>query len=122
MAGASHESRSIAILDSWDVTVHAGAVSLDGTLAIPASDSGLVAFAHGSGDSRFTPRNRNIKQPVRVPFLVNRRTALEKHVEKGCQSAALVLFDHARNLRGRHPAEMLAQQAVVAGMGIVDSR
>jgi putative phosphoribosyl transferase len=38
--------------------VPAGAVKLAGNLAIPVNACGLVVFAHGSGSSRFSPRNR----------------------------------------------------------------
>ena len=41
-----------------DVTVHAGEVVLEGTLSIPERADGVVLFAHGSGSSRFSPRNR----------------------------------------------------------------
>lgn len=37
-----------------------GGVSLDGDLAIPAGAVGLVVFAHGSGSSRHSPRNRAV--------------------------------------------------------------
>src|SRR5262249_40761135 len=33
-------------------------ILLQGTLAIPPGTTGLVLFAHGSGSSRFSPRNR----------------------------------------------------------------
>ncbi|MEA3247749.1 MAG: alpha/beta hydrolase [Gemmatimonadota bacterium] len=36
----------------------AGSVALTGDLVIPAHATGLVAFAHGSGSSRLSPRNR----------------------------------------------------------------
>lgn len=43
------------------VSVAAGdAVVLDGVLALPAHATGLVIFAHGSGSSRFSPRNRHV--------------------------------------------------------------
>ena len=48
------------ILQSGDVIIPAGLVSLNGTLAIPGDAYGLVAFAHGSGSSRFSPRNRSV--------------------------------------------------------------
>jgi pimeloyl-ACP methyl ester carboxylesterase len=54
----------MAILDSRDVTIPAGIVSLMGTLAIPAGAFGVVAFAHGSGSSRFSPRNRNVARAL----------------------------------------------------------
>lgn len=40
-------------------TVHilADAVELDGELVLPPSATGVVLFAHGSGSSRFSPRN-----------------------------------------------------------------
>ena len=39
------------------VHISAGKVTLDGNLAIPQGSSGIVLFAHGSGSSRFSPRN-----------------------------------------------------------------
>ena len=42
------------------VAINAGAVILEGNLAIPAKAKGIVAFAHGSGSSRHSPRNRYV--------------------------------------------------------------
>ena len=41
-----------------DVVVETGAVRLVGHLTVPEVCSGLVVFAHGSGSSRHSPRNR----------------------------------------------------------------
>jgi len=41
-----------------DVRIAAGAVPLEGTLAVPDRVKGLVVFAHGSGSSRSSPRSR----------------------------------------------------------------
>lgn len=41
-----------------DITVRAGVVELEGALSIPERAEGVVLFAHGSGSSRFSPRNR----------------------------------------------------------------
>jgi len=41
-----------------EVVVEIGAVRLVGHLTIPEACSGLVVFAHGSGSSRHSPRNR----------------------------------------------------------------
>jgi putative phosphoribosyl transferase len=41
-----------------DVSVLAGSIRLPGTLVVPPQPSGLVVFAHGSGSSRNSPRNR----------------------------------------------------------------
>ena len=48
------------VIDSLDVSIRVGTVSLDGVLATPTDAVGLVVFAHGSGSSRFSPRNRNV--------------------------------------------------------------
>lgn len=42
------------------VRISAGRVTLDGDLAIPAHARGVVLFAHGSGSSRFSGRNRHV--------------------------------------------------------------
>ncbi|MGI5865830.1 MAG: dienelactone hydrolase family protein [Myxococcales bacterium] len=42
------------------VRVIAGPVELEGSLAIPEGATGLVLFAHGSGSSRFSPRNQRV--------------------------------------------------------------
>jgi dienelactone hydrolase len=45
-------------------TVHipAGPVELDGELILPPSAKGVVLFAHGSGSSRFSPRNTYVAE------------------------------------------------------------
>lgn len=40
-----------------EVLIPADGARLEGTLALPDGATGLVAFAHGSGSSRFSPRN-----------------------------------------------------------------
>jgi len=42
------------------VRIPAGAVVLDGDLALPSDPVGVVLFAHGSGSSRHSPRNRYV--------------------------------------------------------------
>ena len=43
-----------------DVRVPAGPVELTGRLCIPESAAGIVVFAHGSGSSRHSTRNRYV--------------------------------------------------------------
>ncbi len=43
-----------------EVAVQAGAVPLAGHLTVPEAASGVVLFAHGSGSSRQSPRNRYV--------------------------------------------------------------
>ncbi|MGW1004602.1 phosphoribosyltransferase family protein [Streptomyces sp. NPDC002520] len=45
-----------------EVRVTAGAVRLRGRLTVSAGATGVVAFAHGSGSSRHSPRNRFVAQ------------------------------------------------------------
>lgn len=43
-----------------DITIETSAGKIHGTLAIPDGASGIVIFAHGSGSSRHSPRNREV--------------------------------------------------------------
>ncbi|HEY3245681.1 MAG TPA: alpha/beta fold hydrolase [Phycisphaerae bacterium] len=45
---------------SDEVVIQAGTVRLAGTLTIPAEAGGMIVFAHGSGSSRHSPRNRYV--------------------------------------------------------------
>jgi putative phosphoribosyl transferase len=42
------------------VRVEAGLVTLEGNLCLPEGAHGIVLFAHGSGSSRYSPRNRYV--------------------------------------------------------------
>jgi dienelactone hydrolase len=44
------------------VRVDTGTVILEGNLSLPADARGIVLFAHGSGSSRLSPRNRYVAQ------------------------------------------------------------
>jgi len=48
-----------------EVKVSAGPVTLDGMLGIPGDAKGIVVFAHGSGSSRFSPRNQYVAEELR---------------------------------------------------------
>jgi len=45
-----------------EVVLPAGDASLPGTLGLPVGARGIVVFAHGSGSSRFSPRNRFVAE------------------------------------------------------------
>ena len=47
-------------MDTADVTIDLKDASLPGDLALPDEPSGVVLFAHGSGSSRHSPRNRAV--------------------------------------------------------------
>src|SRR5205807_2410231 len=42
------------------VRIAAGPVTLEGDLSLPDGAHGIVLFAHGSGSSRHSPRNRHV--------------------------------------------------------------
>src|SRR3981081_4617364 len=42
------------------VQVPVGPVALEGSLSLPERAGGVVLFAHGSGSSRHSPRNRHV--------------------------------------------------------------
>jgi len=47
------------------VRVPAGGVTLEGNLAVAPDARGIVSFAHGSGSSRHSPRNRAVARALR---------------------------------------------------------
>jgi len=48
--------------ESGGVSVPVAGATLDGTLVLPAYARGLVLFAHGSGSSRHSPRNKSVAE------------------------------------------------------------
>ena len=73
------------------IQLPAGDVSLEGTLGIPATARGMVMFAHGSGSSRLSPRNRQVadvlQQAGLATLLIDLLTPSEAQVDE--RSAAL---------------------------------
>jgi dienelactone hydrolase len=53
-----------ATIQTRPVQIRAGAVRIDGDLSIPERALGLIVFAHGSGSSRFSRRNRAVAQTL----------------------------------------------------------
>jgi pimeloyl-ACP methyl ester carboxylesterase len=47
-----------------EVSIPAGTYTLQGSLSVPPHAVGLVLFAHGSGSSRFSPRNRFVAKEM----------------------------------------------------------
>jgi dienelactone hydrolase len=48
------------------IAVRAGSVTLEGSLAIPDGARAIVLFAHGSGSTRNSPRNRYVAEELRL--------------------------------------------------------
>jgi putative phosphoribosyl transferase len=67
------------------VQVPTGGVVLDGDLGVPDVPRGAVVFAHGSGSSRLSPRNRTVAAGLRragyATLLMDLLTAAEEHLD-----------------------------------------
>jgi putative phosphoribosyl transferase len=67
------------------VQVPAGAVTLDGNLGVPVGARGIVLFAHGSGSSRHSRRNRYVAGVLRkaglATLLMDLLTADEEAID-----------------------------------------
>jgi pimeloyl-ACP methyl ester carboxylesterase len=70
---------------SGEVRIPAGNVTLAGELIVPRNASGLTLFAHGSGSSRFSPRNQFVARILRErglgTLLFDLLTAEEERVD-----------------------------------------
>jgi predicted alpha/beta-hydrolase family hydrolase len=49
-------------IDVQDIAIPIARIELEGSLAFPTRAAGLVIFAHGSGSSRHSPRNRHVAE------------------------------------------------------------
>ena len=82
-----------------------GSVTLEGTLAIPAGATGIVLFAHGSGSSRHSPRNRYVAEVLREGGLA---TLLIDLLDAGEER------EDDRTLRLRFDIKLLARRVAAA--------
>lgn len=73
-------------IDEAAVRVSAGGVTLDGNLTLPDAATGVVLFAHGSGSSRFSRRNRFVAEQLWAAglgtLLIDLLTADEEQAER----------------------------------------
>jgi len=51
-------------ISSFDLHIPAGGIKLEGYLRLPEDPTGLVLFAHGSGSSRHSSRNRFVAESL----------------------------------------------------------
>ncbi|NNC06589.1 alpha/beta hydrolase, partial [Corallococcus exiguus] len=79
-------------------------VGLEGTLSVPESASGVVLFAHGSGSSRFSPRNRYVagvmQQAGLATLLMDLLTLGEEEAERRTRHLRFDIELLARRLVG----------------------
>jgi dienelactone hydrolase len=76
-----------ASLNSIDVTLTLEGLSLAGFLVVPEQAKGLVVFAHGSGSSRFSQRNRFVAETLNgvgfATLLFDLLTPEEEEIDRG---------------------------------------
>jgi putative phosphoribosyl transferase len=81
-------------VDERLIRVAAGPVTLDGNLSLPDGARGIVLFAHGSGSSRLSPRNRYVARVLNearlATLLLDLLTAQEEAIDL---STARIRFD-----------------------------
>jgi pimeloyl-ACP methyl ester carboxylesterase len=97
--------------DEGLVQITAGGVTLEGNLVIPERTKGLVMFAHGSGSSRFSSRNRYVAEKLRegglATLLIDLLTQQEELVD-------------TRTAHLRFDIELLADRLVGATKGLAE--
>lgn len=59
-ASSTRNPRIASSFREGTISIDADGVTLDGTLMVPENAAGVVLFAHGSGSSRHSPRNRYV--------------------------------------------------------------
>lgn len=53
------------VVKTGEVQIRAGSALLTGELKVPEKATGVVLFAHGSGSSRYSPRNQYVAEVIR---------------------------------------------------------
>jgi putative phosphoribosyl transferase len=75
----------VRVTDEHVVAVRIGEVTLEGALVVPADARGVVLFAHGSGSSRHSPRNRYVAEELQAgglaTLLIDLLTSSEESVD-----------------------------------------
>jgi len=86
------------------VQVSAGSATLEGTLVIPANARAVVLFAHGSGSSRHSPRNRFVAEVLQegglATLLVDLLTGEEEETDARTRQMRFDIDLLARRLIG----------------------
>src|SRR5918992_6077815 len=92
-------------IESGVVRIRAGPITLEGDLQIPEGAVGVVLFAHGSGSSRHSSRNRYVARELQVAGLATLLIDLLTPEEEA-------LDQHTAHLRFDIP--LLAERLVAA--------
>ena len=73
-----------------DLVLQRGGATLPGDLMLPPRASGLVIFAHGSGSSRLSPRNREVASALNEAGLATLLLALPESQLTGLMAVPLL--------------------------------
>ncbi len=108
-----------AAFEGHRVSIDAGdGVRLSGTLAVPEDAAGVVLFAHGSGSSQFSPRNRAVARALRMArlgtLLMDLLTVDEEESERFTRHLRFDLPLLARRLVGA--TQWLSGESSAAGL------
>ena len=100
-------------LTDCSVQVPAGGAEIEGSLAVPNGSRGIVIFAHGSGSSRFSARNRFVAAQLRTrhlgTLLIDLLTPEEEAID-----------EHTHHLRFQIPR--LAERLIGAAAWLAENR
>src|ERR1700752_5176242 len=103
-----------------DVRVRVGTIELEGTLSVPEGSLGVVLFAHGSGSSRYSRRNRFVAEQLRAgrlaTLLIDLLTAGEEAVDLQTAELRFNIELLAERLVGA--TDWLAQQPATAALRV----
>lgn len=102
------------------VRVAVGAVTLEGNMVVPPGARGVVLFAHGSGSSRHSPRNRYVAGVLQeaglATLLVDLLTQQEEQVDVRTAHLRFDIGMLAERLAGA--TDWLAQQPETANLRV----
>jgi putative phosphoribosyl transferase len=103
-----------------EVSIEAGKVALEGTLGLPKDARAVVLFAHGSGSSRHSPRNRFVARVLRESgvgtLLFDLLTADEDSIDEASGELRFNIPFLAKRLA--HATHWLVQQPDMTGARI----
>ncbi len=93
-----------------DLSIPIGDLDLAGSLTFPESPIGFVMFAHGSGSSRFSPRNRHVAELLQAHGLATLLFDLLTDEEEQIDAIDTTL---------RFDVEMLAERLIAATDSVI---
>lgn len=111
---------AVSALSTTPVQIPAGTVQLQGDLTVPEHAHGIVLFAHGSGSSRLSPRNRYVAELLQhdglATLLFDLLTAAEERVD--AFDASLRFNIPLLTARLVHATDWVKAQEEVSGLPI----